>query len=57
MNSQIKKNELIGDKNDISLTDILNADSCQKIFSECREFRDQNKQYRIFTQIFRVTLA
>lgn len=41
--SQIKKHKqsLLNDNSDISLTKIINSDACQRIFSECRDFRDR----------------
>lgn len=47
-NNQIKKHKefLLDGKADISLTAILNSEACQRILSECREFRE-----RIFTPI------
>src|SRR5258708_13890584 len=46
--AQIKsqKQSLLNNKTDISLTSILNSESCQCIFSECREFRE-----RIYTPL------
>lgn len=46
--AQIKKHklELLGDKKDISLNEILNSQACQCILSNCREFRD-----RLYTPI------
>jgi hypothetical protein len=41
--AQIEKHKqyLLSGKQDISLTNILNAEKCQQIISECREFRDR----------------
>ena len=39
--AKIEKQKKIIDRHDISLTAILNSDPCQKILSECREFRDR----------------
>lgn len=46
--TQIKnhKRALVEGKADISLTAILSSKSCQRIFSECREFRN-----RIYTPV------
>ena len=40
------KKLLIVGQSDISLTDILSSEKCQRIISECREFRD-----RIYTPL------
>src|SRR3990167_3006565 len=46
--AQIEKHKqsLLNGKTDISLTNILNSECCQRILSECREFRD-----RVYTPI------
>jgi len=46
--NQIKnhKESLLNGSADISLTEILNSEPCQRIISECREFRD-----RVYTPI------
>jgi len=46
--NQIKnhKQSLLNGDSDISLTDMLNSEPCQRIISECREFRE-----RIYTPI------
>jgi hypothetical protein len=46
--AQIKnhKKSLLDGKEDISLTNILNSEACQKIISECREFR-----HRVYTPL------
>lgn len=41
-----QKQSLLSNKTDISLTNILNGEHCQRIFSECRGFRD-----RVYTPI------
>lgn len=41
-----QKQSLLSSKTDISLTNILNSKRCQRILSECREFRD-----RVYTPI------
>lgn len=46
-----QKNSLLSGKTDISLTNILSSERCQRILSECREFRD-----RIYTPIRTVFL-
>src|SRR6185312_1814560 len=38
--AQIEKQSLLSGKTDISLTHILSSERCQRIFSECREFRE-----------------
>lgn len=40
------KQSLLNGKADISLTDILNSEECQRLLNECREFRD-----RIYTPL------
>jgi hypothetical protein len=35
------KQQLLGNKAEISLTNILSSECCQRIISECREFRDR----------------
>ena len=51
--AQIEKHKknLLANKADISLTNILSSERCQRIFSECREFRD-----RVYTLIKTVFL-
>jgi hypothetical protein len=51
--AQIKKQKelLLDEQGDISLAAILNGELCQRIFSECREFRE-----RIYTPLNTVFL-
>jgi len=50
--AQIEKHKesLFDSRDDISLTNILNSEACQRIFSECREFRD--RLYTPFRTVF-----
>jgi hypothetical protein len=51
--SQISANQknILNGKSELSLTDIINSAPCQKILSECREFRD-----RIYTPVKTIVL-
>jgi len=51
--AQIEKHKhcLLHNKSDLSLTNILNSERCQRILSECREFRD-----RVYTPVKTVFL-